>query len=340
MTTYDSIAQVSTDPPSSLLTRSGAIDQYKFMAFVAVVFIHTSHALETNGLSALGFLDQISRFAVPFFFLASGYFLGLKGREGLIAFRRRAKRILLIFGVWSLFYVLLDQPSAQELLSLKYLAKWALSGGPGYHLWFLPSLLICLAVFLSLLALFSPKKVWLFALALYFFGVAFGAYRSALGLPDIRFNTHNGPFLGTLFVATGFLLATSKPRISPLLAFSVAILGLAVHLGESIMLNAFNVLPFAANEFSLGTVPFAVGVFAMALSSAEVKGRRTSVLQLLGEWSLGLYCVHVAYIWLFSKLFHQFGMVEVLILSLLVIVSSSATVLLLSHFKPFRAILR
>lgn len=342
MATYDSIVLVSANTQDTEQERSGNIDRYKFFAFVAVVLIHTSHALEAKGLSALGFVDQFSRFAVPFFFLASGYFLGLKGRVGIIEFKRRTGRIVTIFAFWSTFYVLLDQPSMEEFLSIKYLAKWALSGGPGYHLWFLPSLLICLGVFLALHSVFSPLKVWICALALYLLGVAFGTYRAALHLPDIHFNTHNGPFFGTLFVATGFLLAIAKPSISASLAVRLAVLGLAIHVGESVVLNALGLLPFSANEFSLGTIPFSIGVFAMALSSRKLgdESHTSVMLNKLGELSLGLYCVHVAYIWLFSKLFEKFGIFEVFTLCCWVVLASIATVLLLSKMKPLRGIIR
>ena len=322
-------------------TRSAGIDACKFVAFIGVVFIHTSHALDISGPSALGFLDQISRFAVPFFFLASGYFLGLRSRPGWPAWRRRSIRILTIFAFWSFFYVLLARPSLHELVSVRFLAKWILSGGPGYHLWFLPSLLICLSVFLVALSVSGTNRVLMVPVALYLFGMAFGSYRLALGLPDLHFNTHNGPFFGTLFVAAGYLLAKKKLLIPFPAALAMAIFGAAAHIGESLLLDRFHFLPFSANEFSFGTVPFSIGIFALALGAGQSRlgaGNAFSFAR-LGQLSLGLYCIHVAYIWLFSKAFDQFGVMEVLALSCLVIAASVSTVLLLSKLTIMQRLL-
>lgn len=322
-------------PVSLANARNAGIDSYKFLAFAGVVLIHTSHALDVGGPSIQGGLDQLSRFAVPFFFLASGYFLGVNGRNGWFALQRRFARIAAVFCFWSVFYILLAHPALDEVFTLRFMVKWLLSGGPGYHLWFLPSLLICLSTFLAMQAVLGNTWTVCGAIFLYLLGVAFGTYRAVLGLPDVHFNIHNGPFFGTLFVAIGFSIAKEAVKINSSLAAAMATSGAAIQITESMTLDRLGYLAFSANEFSLGTLPFAVGLFSMALNQVGVGTSGTmAFLGRLGGWSLGLYCVHVAYIWLFSKIFLTYGLFEVLLLAMMVITASAMTVFFLARF-PF-----
>ncbi|WP_430871731.1 acyltransferase family protein, partial [Escherichia coli] len=57
------------------MQRNYAIDFIKFFAILAVVIIHTFPSNDQLGYFVL---DNLSRFAVPFFFVASGYLFSLK----------------------------------------------------------------------------------------------------------------------------------------------------------------------------------------------------------------------------------------------------------------------
>jgi len=91
------------------------VDVFKLLAITAVIAIHTepfrgSASGESNLYQYLGVLiNQLSRFAVPFFFVISGYFWGtkIKGSVSVASVSISiAKRICLIFAAWSVIYAL------------------------------------------------------------------------------------------------------------------------------------------------------------------------------------------------------------------------------------------
>jgi len=86
------------------MKRNYAIDFIKFFAILAVVFIHTFPSDNQMGYFVL---DNLSRFAVPFFFVASGYLFGLKVSDNTLSFayfKKYITKILKIYVSWLIFY--------------------------------------------------------------------------------------------------------------------------------------------------------------------------------------------------------------------------------------------
>ncbi|RYZ94923.1 MAG: hypothetical protein EOO68_19420 [Moraxellaceae bacterium] len=172
------------------MDRIESVDVFRLIAIIAVICLHTSpfygptfsnnHLYEYLAI----IIDQTARFAVPFFFVISGYFWGVKVRAGsdpLVSANKMGKKILLIFLFWSFIYLL-----PYNILSVfKFgifgpikIAYWNILGlleaplsiffqGTKMHLWFLVALLCALyisAVFIKykapilLLCLLLPAK--------------------------------------------------------------------------------------------------------------------------------------------------------------------------------------
>lgn len=123
-----------------------AIDAMRSIAIFAVVLIHTtSRTLEffqydLNGHLITLFLNQISRFAVPSFFLISGFVLELNHHTDINYwqyFKKRASRILVPYLAWSaLYYFLIYRSDPDSFI------KALLTGSASYQLYFIPSLII------------------------------------------------------------------------------------------------------------------------------------------------------------------------------------------------------
>lgn len=128
-----------------------AIDVLRLISILAVVLIHTTtKTLDASGLNVVGmswslFLNQISRFAVPLFFMISGFVLQLNypnHTSYLIYLKKRFSKILVPYIFWSLIYILLvyRQPIKNIFYDL-------LSGEASYQLYFIPALLIIYLIF-------------------------------------------------------------------------------------------------------------------------------------------------------------------------------------------------
>src|SRR5574342_709618 len=90
------------------MERNYAIDFIKFFAILAVLVIHT---FPSDNQLGYFILDNFARFAVPFFFAASGYLFGLKvinNPKSLAYFKKYTIKILKIYVTWFVFYMAYD----------------------------------------------------------------------------------------------------------------------------------------------------------------------------------------------------------------------------------------
>ena len=85
--------------------RFAALDDFRLIAAVLVVAIHTSPLTCWNPEADFWFTRVFARVAVPFFFMSSGYFLARKGWQGIGRFIRHA---LLLYGISILLYLPLN----------------------------------------------------------------------------------------------------------------------------------------------------------------------------------------------------------------------------------------
>ena len=280
--------------------RNSAIDGLRFFGFVMVAILHTvSHP--TKDISFEGIVEHIQRAAVPVYFMISGYLFTIGRRPPLEKLLRSIRRLLIIFVVWELIYIVIFAFLFQSLPKSFYSVRYALytlySGGVAFHLWFLPSLGLCLALLVVLQKAGWRLTIFL-ASALYLFALVFNPYADILGLTpfikSIGFSdglipVRNGPFFGFIFVVLGALFASNGIRITKLSASLLAVAGLVVQIAEAIILSRFSAGNFVPYDFLIGTVPYAVGVFLFAQNTAPSLRFAT-----LGRFALGMYCVHLA----------------------------------------------
>lgn len=144
-----------------------AIDLLRVLAILAVVFIHTT----TRTMEAVNFdlqripwtffFNQVSRFAVPLFFMISGFVLELNyhlNESYKTYLKKRLIRIALPYIVWSTIYNLFvfKHPMTDFFPSL-------LLGTASYQLYFIPTLMIFYLVFPLIHKYYSIlSRKWLF----------------------------------------------------------------------------------------------------------------------------------------------------------------------------------
>lgn len=299
------------------MSRIESVDVFRLIAIIAVIIIHTSpfraDVVVEDGIYK--YLDvifnQLSRFAVPFFFVISGYFWGVKIRNGsdpISSSIYMAKRILIIFIAWCFIYLLpLNIGSIYEYGALGpiKMAYWNISNliqqpvtllmqGTKVHLWFLVGMLCAL----FLCSIFIQKKqirgLIVLSLVLYLFGVLAKAYvNTPIGI-SIDFNTRNGPFFSTLLFITGYLLSGKNIHEKWLLyGFMVFCIGSALHFAEIYTLwLIFETDP--KQDFVIGTYFMGVGVAMAALSNHPALKIKT--LSKIGQMTLGIYAVHFVFV--------------------------------------------
>ncbi len=87
------------------------ITQLTLLNFFAIFSVVVIHVFPRDSQIGLFILDNVSRFAVPFFFTASGYLFGKKmihTRDSIDYFKRYIIKILKLYLCWLFFYMMYD----------------------------------------------------------------------------------------------------------------------------------------------------------------------------------------------------------------------------------------
>lgn len=286
------------------MTRIPSLDTFRAVAILAVLNLHARLFLASDLVGwerTVGIvLEHAARFAVPFFFFASGYLLA-RGRADRPPLDRAAasfRRVVVLFLIWSVI-----------LFAIEPVERWlvaSLGGSPPpvsttatldrflrgvrIQLWFLPAL----ATAQLLVGILAGRPAWLglaVAGALYLVGLAGGTYAPVSGF-DLGPVARNGPFFGTLFVYLGYRAADRPPPRGwhgPLLVAA----GAALHLGEMTYLNrTYGVSPLDPRlNYFAGTALVGLGVGRLALARPDL-GAGTP-LPKLGTLTFGIYVLHV-----------------------------------------------
>jgi len=262
-----------------------SLEFMRIIAIFAVIVIHTSLFIDSpiiNGQPWLaGVVNQLSRFAVPFFFLLSGFLIQPKLISSpMLTMRRYNKPLLKIWLIWTVICLLLPT-NFQLLMTEGYvseqLAYWnglleaplnsVLEGGLE-HLWFLPALMIAVALIaffvrLNLLKLLIPVSI-----VFYLYGVLAGSYASLTEIYS-PFMTRNGPFFSWLMVVIGFEIRRREFRLSTRPALLLLFVGLFGHFTEAYWLFTKEVA-FSSHDFLFFTPLWAAGLFFFLLSKPDL----------------------------------------------------------------------
>jgi surface polysaccharide O-acyltransferase-like enzyme len=298
--------------------RIQSIDAFRVVAVLAVIGIHTGPFSTTAFFDGLDhhlmlLFKQGGRFAVPFFFLAAGYFLGRKlnahpdaAGPVLIGYARRLLEIWLFWNLVYIFSTMSADTIAQEgMLKAMYWrvstyfsrSSWEdmLFVGSGTALWFVVALLTSVGILGLFHARGAKKELLILSVGLYAVGLLGGSYAATpLGL-DLGFNTRNGPFFGTLFVTSGYLWASHSPRIPMSVALPGILAGVVLMAVEILFLSRVYAVPAASHEYLLGTLPVAFGIFATLLARPRTVG--LFWLPRAGRFTLGVYVAHPLVNW-------------------------------------------
>ncbi|MGF1725016.1 acyltransferase [Photobacterium nomapromontoriensis] len=300
--------------------RIASFEWGRVAALFAVIIIH-SQAFMTgpfyNDQPWLGLiLNQLSRFAVPLFFILAGYFIMPKLKIApSVTFRCYSLPLLKIWLIWSVIYLLLPF-NAEIVFTQGYLAErvgyWqyllqhplnSLFEGGLVHLWYIPALLCGLAILAVCCHYKQEKWLLLVGSVLYIYGLMAGSYAPIYDLPAPIF-TRNGPFLSTLMLSIGFIIHQNKLRVSSPIAASIAVIGMMLHLGEAFFLTRYD-LPFNGHDFLMGTLLWATGIFLLLANKPDF-GRSTFTFA-ISQNTLGIYLCHMMILILLLNLFPYTG---------------------------------
>jgi surface polysaccharide O-acyltransferase-like enzyme len=304
--------------------RIASIDSLRVLAIFAVICIHSHPFSEWVWL-----INLSASFAVPYFFIVSGYFFSKKLQSTSLVGKlivRYTKRLILVLLAWVLIYLLVPFVPMSTLFEngilsglywnvydkmiwifdhpMIFLFRGGLPGKGG-HLWFVISLIMALSI-LSLLAIWNQQnKIFLIAIPLYVFSLLAGAYATTPVGIQVEFQSYEGPFVSTLFIAIGWWLAQSDYKPTLMLAWLAIIGGLLCITVEVSILNYFFDIPFN-QPYLIGTVFFGTGFMFLALAKPDL-GQNTP-FPYWGNFTLGVYVSHMLVLYFLFQVIYKLKM--------------------------------
>ena len=207
------------------------------------------------------------------------------------------------------------------------------NGGTGFHLWFLPSLGVCLVIAAFVQSLTSVKILLMVSIFLYCFGLIHASYEAAIvGLPfddvDRLFNPRNGPFMGLLFVSLGIALRRRLVKPSAVRGLVMIMFGASLTILEAAFLfYSFNA-PISSHNFLIGTVPLGFGVTILCMSIEIRIPLLAKTIRRIGAVSLGIYALHIMVLWKVTDLIEPNSLVSGLLAAVLTLMGATAGALI------------
>ncbi len=267
------------------ITRNAGVDFGRVIAFAAIVVLHSYPNFGPSEFTILAW-DQLPRFAVPFFFISSGYFLWPKIDDPKIV-RRGATRSMYVFIFWVILYNL---RAPENLLPTAWFDTFRM-GGQGFHLWFLTALAIAIVAAYALVSYIGIKVACAVAAVCFFMSVLSGAYGVYIPILS-EIGNRNGLFFGFPFLVMGMAFAKygQKPRAS--ISFAIFALGAALLLAESYLIRGADLTK--AGDLFFSTAIFGAGSF---LFFSGLDGPITKLVGSFGPIVLGAYAIHVFFLW-------------------------------------------
>lgn len=199
------------------------LDLWKYICSILVLVIHTFPMSFNYWLD--GATGIVTRFANPSFFTISGFLLFgrilQKTDESSHIVRKQIKRIFILYGLWSIFYIIILLPeniSNGNIASVSYWTNSLLLKGVVHYFWFFPALMVGILITYFLFRLkISTKNIAVIGMFVLLIGCMISTYKTAfMGLSVfesvyesfIKYITaKNGIFFGFPYIAMGCYLS-------------------------------------------------------------------------------------------------------------------------------------
>lgn len=226
----------------------GLVDWFRLPAALMVIAIHTAPFASVCPVLDVVLTYGLSRIAVPFFLMTTGYFVLGHGDNG--TYVRFLKKTLVLYTAAVLLYVPVMWYAGKLPEGPLKLLKMLVFDGTFYHLWYFPALILGSLLVKRILGVCSPGGAAAVTGILYLIGLLGDSYYGLVervpvlhsfyeGLFQISSYTRNGIFYAPLFLFLGAALGkrgAQKPGPKAAAGLAAAVLLL---LAESYLTDDF-----------------------------------------------------------------------------------------------------
>ncbi len=276
-----------------------------------IIALHTSPFESSNKYISFFLSSVITRWGVPFFFIAAGFLYALK-RENTSYFQKYIKKLIISYAIWCVIYmphrilhILQNNIQFFTFDYLKTLLNDVFYNGFYQHMWFVPALIFSVAI----VELFARKQKTNLLLAicipLYILGAIGGMWGKFLIQTPFgilfggSLGTRNGLFLGLPLTCIGFFMYKNRNKASKKVSIYALCIGAVLNIAEVYIASYLGLV----TEFSYGisTLLVPLGAMLICISLQCTSDRIKKFMRFSNKYCMGLFYLHplVLYAWIF-----------------------------------------
>ena len=321
-------------------------DILKIISVFFVILIHViseywyNLKVESPNFIGLSFLDSLSRFCVPIYFMVSGALFLNEEKKVTIkdALKKYIPRILLIFIFWNLVYsflniIILGEKSLNFKTVIEIILNTILGKGI-FHLYFLPVLMgfyLCLPV-LKYITKKENKDILKYLIILLFIFISLNKFLTYVLGTSISYSITFGGYL--IYFIIGYYLNTFEiDNKNTRIIYLLGILGFTITFAGTVVCSRlFGMTEVFFNYLSFNVILYASAVFLFAKN--KFKKANEKVINILTSTHFGIYLIHGLVLGLFEvigmfKLFDKLTIpISVLLSSIIIYLVSLISIII------------
>lgn len=262
------------------MDRKNGIDLFRLIGAFFIMILHTS--LGELNPEFVENLRLLSRWAVPFYFMTSGYFIGPKIVDKTLDFKKVEKNVSILISIFAVaFFIYMPiSPSNYGIENILI--------GIHYHLWFIGSLLFGYFFIWYIYYIRKSRFLPFISFTILFCLVISDSYDIVFGV-----NVENilARFLSSIpFLYLGIIISKNTRYLRyQKIFFFMAIFGFVVQVLEANYLTLFFNVNKYNIEFTVGTIITSISLFILSLS---ISIKETRLTKWGKEYSLFIYLYH------------------------------------------------
>lgn len=296
--------------------------ELRAVCVIAVIFIHSisfsSESSQTNFDFLLVF-RQFINFPVAFFFFLSGYFTTSTTYKGIF---KRIKRLLIPFLIWTSIYWGVALLQNREWNFRDIIFSFFNGSGPGYHLYYLVVMFQLVILTPILIKIISSSKKWI-KIATFLLTPIFLIFVYWINLNQIDFLYRSIFINWLLFFLLGIYIRKNEcvfQRIPMIRLIGFLMFALLLSIWESIyMYQNLGSIGFATSQIKFSSYLFSVSLILL-LQRCQYHVKNKSFLVIIGNYSFGIYLIHLGILWIPAKIFSFCNITEYISNSLFLLI--------------------
>ena len=279
-------------------TRNVAIDILKLLSVFLVVAIHYSTLLPRETIV------PFARFAVPLFFMFSGFFVAISKKENLakakdyivasLKYLLFAMAIVMLFGV---VLAIIDGKSIQPVIESFFPANIIKdflfynrsTGAHSFHLWFLIAMFVVSLIHYVFCKTNKTKWYLPIAITLLIVALVLGNYSGMLGLGKFSLDfSRNAIFTGFPFFAIGFYFGKKDFQIKNIWRYIILLAGVGLTFCQILEFRLFKA-DWATGDLFVCTILATIALFVFATTSKV----RLNMKYISNKLVFNVYIAHI-----------------------------------------------